>query len=432
MCLVGGGKSGMGTFDRKQRHKRLAEQLQPYASQDAVVLGTSVGGLAAAIEVAATIAKPLDVVEVRKLEVPYRPELELGVVADPDVTVIDRAIAKEAHITNGVLNETLRRARNELQSSLADRDESSHSLDGRTAVVVDDGEGPWFSAFAACQVARARGAERVIVAVPGSPKKMRESFRGHADEVVLVDEQGASGGRAPTDVRIPALSNGKRLGVSLPGVFSAPADAQATVVIARGANIDGNSARDGFIADSLNANGFATLMFDLLVDNDPHLNGADFEIDKFSARVMGAVDWARSEMGESTPVGVYGSSTGAAIALWAAADPDSKIDAVVSRGGLLGLVTHRLDMVVAPTLLLVGGEDHRVFQGNHEAAERLLCPHALCVINNMADLYADPTAVDAVARQSISWFRQWLAPAAVVPRIPTIPGRRRGRQSQNR
>ncbi len=432
---MGGDEVGMGFIDEEQAGRRMVEQLGSFAADDVVVLGMARNGNGMAAEVARALGKPLDHIGISRLEVPYHPDLELGVVADDGVTVIDRVVAKDAHVTNGVLDETLRRARIELQAAADGGQEPGTpvSLDGRTVLVIEDRMSSWFPAFAACQVARSRGAAKVVVATPVAPTGMAERFHGHADDVVIMEDLGAEpAAKRPDEVTIQSPTNKAGLVVALPGLFSAPPDTRAVVVIARGARTDGNTGRDRFIADSLNRNGFATLMFDLLVDNDPHLNGAQFEIDRFSARVSSAVDWARTELGDSMPVGVYGSSTGAAIALWAAADPDSKIRAVVSRGGLLGMVSHRLDRVVAPTLLLVGSEDHRVFEGNHEAAERLMCPHALCVINKTADLYAEPTAVDAVARQSISWFRQWLAPDAPIPRIPVIPGGREGGQKSKR
>ena len=158
----------MPFLDRTDAGRRLAARLRYLRGEDVVVLGLVRGGVPVAFEVATELACPLDVVLVRKLGVPFQPELAMGAVGEDGTTVVNERVLRYARVGR----EELARAEELARSELAHRAEVFRQggppvpLAGRTAVVVDDGIATGSTARAACQVARARGADRVILAVP--------------------------------------------------------------------------------------------------------------------------------------------------------------------------------------------------------------------------------------------------------------------------
>jgi putative phosphoribosyl transferase len=163
----------------------LAALLSDLQSEDVVVLGLPRGGVVVAAEVARAIRAPLDVIIVRKLGVPIQPELAMGAIGEDGVRVIAGDVLRRAGVTNEQLEGVEKQERVELerQGRLFRKDRARLPLAGRTAVLVDDGVATGASAGAACQVARAQGAKRVLLAVPvGSPEAVA-ALSEVADEV---------------------------------------------------------------------------------------------------------------------------------------------------------------------------------------------------------------------------------------------------------
>ena len=134
-----------------------------------------------------------------------------------------------------------------------------------------------------------------------------------------------------------------------------------------------------------------------------------FDIELLARRLGAATRWAADQPDlTSLKVGYFGASTGAAAALWAAAEPGSTVAAVVSRGGRPDLAGLRLADVAAPTLLIVGGDDTTVLDLNRQAASHLNCPHRIDVVPGATHLFEEPGALEAVARQARDWFLGWL------------------------
>lgn len=138
-----------------------------------------------------------------------------------------------------------------------------------------------------------------------------------------------------------------------------------------------------------------------------------FDIELLARRLVAATQWL-----QGTPdhrdrcIGYFGSSTGAGAALTAAARPDLRIGAVVSRGGRPDLAADVLSRVEAPTLFIVGGRDEWVREINEQAAARMTCPHEIAVVPHATHLFAEAGALDQVARLASSWFLRYLATAA--------------------
>jgi len=191
----------------------------------------------------------------------------------------------------------------------------------------------------------------------------------------------------------------------LEGILRYPAEAAGLEIFAHGAGSSRLSPRNNHVADQLGARGLATLLFDLLTEAEATDRGNVFDIPLLSDRMVEAVRWARAQPGLAPlPVGLFGSSTGAAAALVAAARMPDEVAAVVSRGGRPDLAGTALAEVRAPTLLLVGGEDHVVIGLNEEASGELRCPHRLVPVPGATHLFEEPGTLDQVVDLAADWF----------------------------
>jgi putative phosphoribosyl transferase len=173
--------------DRADAGRRVAECLAHLRGRDVVVLGLPRGGVAVAFEVAAALGAPLDVIVVRKLGVPFQPELAMGAIGEGGFRVVDPSVVERAHVTTDELAAVESHERGLLESRVARFRKGRARLDlrGRVAVIVDDGVATGSTARVACEVARHLGAARVVLAVPVAPAAAIRGRLG-ADEVVCV------------------------------------------------------------------------------------------------------------------------------------------------------------------------------------------------------------------------------------------------------
>jgi len=162
----------------------------------------------------------------------------------------------------------------------------------------------------------------------------------------------------------------------------------------------------------LNEAGLATLLFDLLTLEEELDRANVFDISLLARRLIDVTGWLRTEADVThLPIGYFGASTGAGAALWAAAEPDADIAAVVSRGGRPDLAGPRLAEVAAPTLLIVGGRDDVVLDLNRQAQARLRCENRLVVVPGATHLFEEPGAMQAAAEVARDWFTSHLVAA---------------------
>lgn len=178
----------MRFVDRADAGRRLAAQLSYLRDEPVVVLGLPRGGVPVAYEIATALGAPLDVVVVRKLGVPFQPELGMGAIGEDGARVVNPEVVRMTGVTERQIAEVEARERAELERR-ARRfrgDRPRVPLTGRTAVVVDDGIATGSTARAACEVARAHGASRVVLAVPVAPPDWVERLGDAADEYVSV------------------------------------------------------------------------------------------------------------------------------------------------------------------------------------------------------------------------------------------------------
>lgn len=199
--------------------------------------------------------------------------------------------------------------------------------------------------------------------------------------------------------------------VALAGDLVVPPDPAGVVVFAHGSGSGRRSQRNRAVAEALVRDGFATLLFDLLTQEEEieerYTRHLRFDIPLLANRLAGVVDWVenREELA-ALPVGLFGASTGAAAALVAATRTD--VRAVVSRGGRPDLAEEDLRQVRAPTLLVVGGDDRDVLELNRRALRELVAPAKLQIVPNAGHLFEEPGALDEVVQLASAWFRKYL------------------------
>ena len=194
-------------------------------------------------------------------------------------------------------------------------------------------------------------------------------------------------------------------GVHLEGELNVPNGATGIVLFAHGSGSSRHSPRNNFVADQVRARGTGTLLFDLLTEAEDRTYETRFDIPLLTERLVGATQWVNDREPIATlNVGYFGSSTGSAAALRAAARPGTDVGAVVSRGGRVDLAYEALARVSAPTLLIVGGNDRQVLQWNRDAFTRLPGEKSLEVIEGASHLFEEPGALEVVADLAASWF----------------------------
>ncbi|MEU4036389.1 phosphoribosyltransferase family protein [Streptomyces collinus] len=428
--------------DRLEAGRRLGERLGYLRGQDVVVLGLPRGGVPVGAAVAEALDAPLDICMVRKLGAPQQPELGMGAIGEDGVRVINQEVLRATGAGEADL-ERVEAQEREVLRRRADRYRGAHApvpVAGRTVVVVDDGVATGSTARAACRIARARGAARIVLAVPVAPLDFTGRLGDEADELVCLhtpagflaigqfyddftqvgdDEvtaclRQAAGhhdrvaGTGPEDREVEVAAGAVRLR----GRLTLPAGATGVVAFAHGSGSGRHSPRNRFVAEGLNRAGLGTLLFDLLTEDEERDRANVFDIALLAGRLTDATAWLREEPDtEGLAIGYFGASTGAAAALWAAAEPSAHPAAVVSRGGRPDLAGPRLPEVTAPTLLIVGGADTQVLDLNRAAQARLRCENRLAVVPGATHLFEEPGTLERVTELARDWFTEHLAPA---------------------
>ena len=434
-------RGGMRLFDdRVDAGRHLAERLESLRGKDIVVLGLPRGGVPVAFEVAKALRAPLDVLVVRKLGVPFQPELAFGAIGEGGVRVINDSVAREADLSEDEMEAVEAKQRAELarRSERFRRGRDRIPVAGRIAVIVDDGVATGATAKAGCQVARAQGASGVVLAVPISGRDVVARFSGYADEVVCLHMpefffavgQGYRNFTQTSDDEVIALLDRAREGfrapaaatsgdppirdeevrvitgpVSLAGHLMIPEHPVGVVVFAHGSGSSRHSPRNRYVAEVLNAAGLATLLFDLLTPDEERNRANVFDIELLARRLVDVTGWLAGQPDTAAlPVGYFGASTGAGAALVAAADPRVRVGAVVSRGGRPDLAGASLTKVVAPTLLIVGGRDDVVLGLNRRAQAMMASECELTVVPGATHLFDEPGTLEQVAALARDWF----------------------------
>jgi putative phosphoribosyl transferase len=444
----------METFaNRRDAGRKLASVLPGYANRDdVVVLALPRGGVPVGFEVARALRAPLDVFLVRKLGVPWHPELAMGAIASGGVRVLNDDVVEMLGVSpaeiDAVADDEARELERREHQYRGDR--GTAEISGRTVILVDDGLATGASMRAAVLAVRISRPARVVIAVPVASAQTCRELRADesVDDVVcvlspddfaavghwyddfaqvsdddvhaLLAREGAMGSPvtarsmrdaiAELDVRVRAG------GVHLDATLEAPRGARGLVVFVHGSGSDRFSARNRAVAAHLRTLGLATLLVDLLNLAEQRVDESTtelrFDIERLSARVVGVIDAAdRDPRVRGLPIGLFGASTGAAAALVAAARRPSLVRGVVSRGGRPDLAGPALHAVLAPTLFIVGGADFGVLELNEFAFDTLGCTKEFAVVPHATHLFEEPGALDHVARLAGDWFVRTLVAA---------------------
>jgi putative phosphoribosyl transferase len=202
--------------------------------------------------------------------------------------------------------------------------------------------------------------------------------------------------------------------IHLEGDLSIPTAANGVVLFAHGSGSSRRSPRNRYVADLLNESGLATLLMDLLTEDEQQVDlqtaQLRFDIPFLAKRLVTITQWlARHPDVAGLKIGHFGASTGAGAALVAAAELPHRIHAVVSRGGRPDLAGQALANVEAPTMLVVGGADPVVLDLNQTALGLMHCEKALKVVPGASHLFEEPGALDKVAEMARDWFLEKLS-----------------------
>jgi putative phosphoribosyl transferase len=436
--------------DRREAGRELAASLSAYADrEDVVVLALPRGGVPVAFEVAAALRAPLDVFVVRKLGVPSQPELAFGAMASGGLTLLNDDVVSQLGIDESTIKDVVAHEREEImRRELAYRGERRlSSVAAKVVILVDDGLATGSTMRVAVAALQELGPERIVAAVPVAPPSVCRQLEQEADEVhclltpawlravstwyrdfrqVSDDEvsdlleqarpgaaAGAQAGMAQASpaaleraIRPVVVPSGEE---TLAADLAVPHAASGIVAFAHGSGSGRKSPRNRAVAEVLYEAGFATLLLDLLTEDEERFDARTgrlrFDIELLAGRLLAAAEWiaAQPDLARLS-LGYFGASTGAAAALVAAARQGAGVRAVVSRGGRPDLAGEALAQVTAPTLLIVGGADREVLVLNQRAQRLMRCETRLEVIPGAGHLFEEPGAIWRVAELAREWF----------------------------
>ena len=197
--------------------------------------------------------------------------------------------------------------------------------------------------------------------------------------------------------------------ISLKGNLRLVDNSKGMILFSHGSGSSRLSTRNNYVADLLFEQGFSSLLFDLLTEREDLTYENRFNIELLTKRLLKVTKWISIyKETKHLPIGYFGSSTGAASALSAAAQLDKSIKAIVSRGGRPDLAMKILHKIKIPTLLLVGGNDHMVIELNKKAQAEIRGICELKVIEGASHLFSEPGKLEIVAKQTSNWFDKYL------------------------
>jgi putative phosphoribosyl transferase len=421
--------------DRSEAGRRLAERVRAFAVNDPIVLALPRGGVPVGAELAQRLDADFDVLMVRKIGLPGRPETGVGAIAeDGHVLFDDRALAR-LRVPRQALHDTVEAERVELdrRRRVYRGERPAPRLAGRDCVVVDDGVATGGTARAALRMVRQAGPSQLVLAVPVASPEAVESLREEADALVVLsapenfhavgewyrDFGQLSDGHVTAILaergRVRPEQNSARAvriragQVYLDGDLTMPGTLRGAIVMAFG---EGRAdPRWRAIASVFQRAGYATLLLDLWTDASAGAEGDDARV--MGERLNAAVTWLRRATDAATePLGVLGAGAAAPAALVTAAERPQDMGAVVVYGGRIDLAESSLSGVRAPSLILLESRDSFVRELSEWARGRMGAPTDLRVISGAEQLLQGAQEWRRVAVEALDWFDRHLAPRA--------------------
>jgi putative phosphoribosyl transferase len=434
--------------DRADAGQRLARLLTDMELDHPLIYALPRGGVPVAVEVAKRLAAPLDLLLVRKVGAPRNPEVALGALVEgaDEQIVINEDVrqlsgADDTYIARAVAEQ---RAELERRKALYLRNRTRPDPRGKTVVVIDDGLATGATMKAALIGLKRMGPARIVVALPVAPKQALDDIAAQADDIICIYPVSSFRGvgafyrdfhQLSDDETVTLLNshspqtsqkvNGThKRQVSIPplglkGDLAVPHNPKGVILFAHGSGSSRRSPRNTYVAEKLNDEGFATLLFDLLTPEEGTDRRNVFDIPLLADRMVEASIWITSEPDlEDLPLGVFGASTGAAAALVAAAELKGRVAAVVSRGGRPDLAMDFLPQVHGPTLLIVGGRDTEVIALNKKALAALSCKKQLTIVPGAGHLFEEPGTLGVAIEHAANWFQTYLRAKPFAPPKP--------------
>jgi putative phosphoribosyl transferase len=425
--------------NREEAGKSLADELETRVLRTLgtpVVIALPRGGVPVAAEIANRLKAPLDVLITRKIGAPQNPEYGIGAISENGSFWLNddaiRSLRLSEIETRVLVKKEEQEIRRRIQAYRGDRPLTD--VRDRTVILVDDGLATGVTAKASIRALREMGAKRVILAVPvGAPDSVAalsqeadqvvclevpagfysvgtwyENFEQTSDEEVIRLLSEAQKARRNTDsskkvTKEIMISDGW---VRLPGKLSIPSEAKGIVLFAHGCGSRRHSHRNLQIAENLNEAGIATLLFDLLDPLEALESENVLDIPLLAGRLVLAYTAIRQRPETfELPLAIFGTNTGGAAALWAAAILGDSVASVVSQGGRPHLALEKLSQVRTPTLLIVGGLDEQILSINRDAHDRLR-NSKLLIVAGATHLFEEPGALEAASDAAKDWFLQ--------------------------
>ncbi len=410
------------TFEnRREAAELLIPLLQDLKELNPLILAIPRGAVPMAQTVAQALQAEMDLVLVKKIKHPHHHEFAIGAVTESGEILLSSG-AQEMNpkeIEASALAEIQKLQRQRLRYTGT---EHAHAIEGRTVIIVDDGIATGSTMAAAIQSLQAQKAKRIVVAAPVASHESIRRLENQGAEVrvyyvpqffgavsyfynnfdqVSDAEVGEFFQLRSFDINISAVDQH----VTLKAILGRPRHPKGLIIFSHGSGSGRLSPRNQFVADLLNRQGYATILADLLTEQESHNRANVFDISLLSKRLISITNWAlRHPELKSLPIGYFGASTGAASALVAASRLPRFVQAVVSRGGRPDLALASLRDVKCATLLLVGSEDHEVLAFNQAAFKDLRNPKTLDIIEGATHLFEEPGKLEEVAEKALNWF----------------------------
>lgn len=422
-------------WDREHAGRQLARALRRVPMAQPVVVALSPESVLVARQVSDRLGCDLDALMVIDVVDTEEPHAVIGAVAEGGVSVLDRMACQGVRIDSPMIDAAIHRGLTEAsrRAWVVRSGRSIVEVDNRMVVLVEDGIDTGLRMSAAISTFRRAGATRIIASAPIGKRSAIESLQAVADEVicpiVMSDHHGrqhwyeqpesVSDSDIASIVRMAArheveidVADPHGRGWRVHATLAVPRGARGVVIFAHGSGSSRWSPRNHEVATALNEAGFATILFDLLTEEEANERGLVFDIGYLAERLIAVVDWcARDERLRTIPIGLFGASTGAAAALVAAARRPDLVRAVVSRGGRPDLAGTTLSEVDAPTLLIVGGDDQEVLRLNDHASTLIAGMVRLEVVPGATHLFEEPGALERVSLLAASWFDEFFSAA---------------------
>ncbi len=424
--------------NREEAARQLARKLVAYRGKNPLVLAIPRGAVVMARIIADALEGEADVVLVRKLRAPGQPELAIGAVDEHGHAILSGYVSP-SRVSDSYLEDETKTQIEALRRRRATYARPAADPRGRVVIVVDDGVATGSTMIAALKAVRHGKPSTLVAAAAVAPKETVGRLEDFADDVVCLSTpsdfrsvgQYFDDFKPVSDEEVIALLKKERRDaakpvvseVSIPagghllrGNLACPAGAKGLVVFAHGSGSSRLSSRNRHVAEELNRNGMATLLFDLLTSDEDRSPENRFNVRLLGERLVQATEWIMERPeAKGLPIGYFGASTGAAAAMVAAAQLGGRVACIVSRGGRPDLAIDAARHVVAPTLFIVGSNDPDVLEFNRRVCDVLPETKELSVVRGASHLFEEPGMLDEVTRLAVGWFGAHLQHAHVIP-----------------